>query len=287
MPSTNAALTDEIEAVNAIYGPETVAVTESTDESGGRHVILQIPDKPFSFTLTLPTDYPASPPHIDGTTSSAKGAGAAAVSTVQEVVGRVWQPGQVCLFDVIEDAGGLLIDENGQAEDAHEDAPRSEQQVVPGDRHDDTDLTSNLSPPNWILSDTVTEKKSVFVARCVPITSKDDVSNIMSHLLHTNKKVASATHNITGYRIKQEGASDVTIQDSDDDGESAAGGRLLHLMQLMDVWNVLVIVTRWYGGVKLGPDRFRIINAVARDALVQGGFVKEKHDVSRKKNGKK
>ena len=279
---------DEIEAVNAIYGAETITVTESTDEAGLRRAILQVPGKPFSFTLTLPADYPGRPPHVDGTASSAKGAGAAAVSILQGVIGRVWQPGQVCLFDVIEEAGGLLRDENGQAEDTHEDAARSEPQIVQGDRRDDdTELASNLlSSPNWIISDSITEKKSVFVARCVPIVSKDDASNNMSHLLHTNKKVASATHNITAYRIKQEGASDVTIQDCDDDGESAADGRLLHLMQLMDVWNVLVVVTRWYGGVKLGPDRFRIINAVARHALVRGGFAKEKDD-SKKRKGKK
>jgi putative IMPACT (imprinted ancient) family translation regulator len=30
----------------------------------------------------------------------------------------------------------------------------------------------------------------------------------------------------------------------------------LHLMQLMDVWDVMVVVTRWYGGVHLGPDRY-------------------------------
>lgn len=45
------------------------------------------------------------------------------------------------------------------------------------------------------------------------------------------------------------------MQDNDDDGEAAAGGRIAHLMQLMEVVNVLVVVSRWYGGVKLGPDR--------------------------------
>ena len=49
----------------------------------------------------------------------------------------------------------------------------------------------------------------------------------------------------------------------------------MHLMQLMDVWDVMVIVTRWYGGVLLGPDRFRIINNVAREALQLAGFAKD------------
>ena len=82
----------------------------------------------------------------------------------------------------------------------------------------------------------------------------------------------------------------VIVQDSDDDGETAAGGRLLHLMQLMDVWNVVVVVTRWYGGVKLGPERFRCINAVAREALVKAGFLEGEgiqQQQQKKKKGKK
>lgn len=42
----------------------------------------------------------------------------------------------------------------------------------------------------------------------------------------------------------------------------------------MNVWDVLVVVSRWYGGVKLGPDRFSIINNVAREAVVKGGWTK-------------
>jgi putative IMPACT (imprinted ancient) family translation regulator len=110
-------------------------------------------------------------------------------------------------------------------------------------------------------------------------------------LLSTNKKVAAATHNITAWRIKTTNAQTgtaTTIQDCDDGGESAAGGRLLHLMQLMDVWNVIVVITRWYGGVKLGPDRFRLINSVAREALVSGGFVKDEGEKTKgKAKGKK
>ncbi len=51
---------------------------------------------------------------------------------------------------------------------------------------------------------------------------------------------------------------------------------MLGLMQAMDVWNVLVVVSRWYGGVKLGPDRFRIIGALAREVLVEGGWAEGK-----------
>ena len=40
-----------------------------------------------------------------------------------------------------------------------------------------------------------------------------------------------------------------------------------------DVKNVLVIVTRYFGGIHLGADRFKHINQAARNALDLGGFL--------------
>jgi len=51
-------------------------------------------------------------------------------------------------------------------------------------------------------------------------------------------------------------------------------------MQIMDVWNVMVVVSRWFGGTHLGPDRFKHINAATRDVLIKGGFY---DDSSKKK----
>lgn len=88
-----------------------------------------------------------------------------------------------------------------------------------------------------------------------------------------NRKIANATHNITAYRIVQNNG--VTLQDSDDDGEAQAGGRLLHLLQILGLENVMVIVSRWYGGIHLGPDRFRHINNAARNVLEKAGLIKK------------
>jgi putative IMPACT (imprinted ancient) family translation regulator len=54
-------------------------------------------------------------------------------------------------------------------------------------------------------------------------------------------------------------------------------------MQLMDVWDAMVVVTRWYGGQKLGPRRFAVINTVARDAFVRGGMVVEEQKGAKRK----
>jgi putative IMPACT (imprinted ancient) family translation regulator len=48
----------------------------------------------------------------------------------------------------------------------------------------------------------------------------------------------------------------------------------LHLAS-QEVNNVLVIVTRYFGGIHLGPDRFKHINQAARNALEMGGFLDE------------
>ena len=95
--------------------------------------------------------------------------------------------------------------------------------------------------------------------------------------------VQEATHNMVAWRIRGPPGSSTVFQDCDDDGETAAGGRMLHLLQLMDVWDVVVVVSRWYGGHKLGPRRFALINSAARDGFVKAGFVFEGDKSGKKK----
>lgn len=113
-------------------------------------------------------------------------------------------------------------------------------------------------------------KKSVFIAHVAHVTSGEDVKAVRDRLMQ-DKKIAQAAHNILAYRIRVDNGS--LSQDNDDDGETAAGRRLGHLLQLLGVENAVVVVTRWYGGIHLGPDRFKLINNAARQALEAGGFL--------------
>ncbi|CAB4056039.1 unnamed protein product [Lepeophtheirus salmonis] len=73
---------------------------------------------------------------------------------------------------------------------------------------------------------------------------------------------------------KVSSVTDVRLSDcDDDDGENNAGSRILHLLDITGVENVLVIVSRWYGGVQLGPDRFKHINNAARIVLEENGLL--------------
>ena len=76
----------------------------------------------------------------------------------------------------------------------------------------------------------LTDRKSTFQAHIAEVTMIGQVS-IVLHELKINKKIATATHNIVAYRIRDI-ARQVLVQDCDDDGESAAGSRLLHLLQV-------------------------------------------------------
>jgi hypothetical protein len=113
------------------------------------------------------------------------------------------------------------------------------------------------------------EKKSTFQAHAAPVASAAEVRAVADFLLLDNK-VRRASHNMMAYRVAS--GSGGVAEDFDDDGENAAGGRLLHLLQAMDARGVVVVVSRWYGGVKLGPARFTHINNAARLLLEEMGY---------------
>ncbi|CEJ60439.1 Putative Impact family protein [Penicillium brasilianum] len=332
----NRELAEEIEAINAIYEPDTVTVTRaptaqststldlgssgSSSDDAQTTVTLQIPGQSdLSFRLGFGATYPETQPIVLGTASTAaRGEGKIAVDVLEDIVQRAWQPGAVCLFDVISEAVEVFPELNiGGAKDnmqikttapsgttGHTSSQTTSSNGAATKQATESFASLSLqdtigleNPPDWILSDVVTEKKSVFLARAVRVTSLAQAQTFLDHLTATDKKVAVATHNISAWRIKQKkeadsksndsDAAETAVQDYDDDGETAAGARLLHVMQLMDVWNVLVVVSRWYGGIHLGPARFRLINDVGRDALVKGGFTQDDNTAATEKGKKK
>ena len=128
--------------------------------------------------------------------------------------------------------------------------------------------------PQIVTGPTLEDRKSVFQGHTATVISLAEVKAVMEELKRSSK-IARATHNMFAYRIQGEKSSSL-LQDCDDDGEDAAGGRMLHLLQLLDVKNVLVVVSRWYGGIHLGPDRFKHINNAARQVLELAGLISDR-----------
>jgi len=109
------------------------------------------------------------------------------------------------------------------------------------------------------------------IAHVASVTCYEHVQYVLATLLFHDKKVAKATHNMFAYTfIKEDGTK---VSDNDDDGEKGSGSKLAALLDMTKVENVIVIVSRWYGGIHLGSARFKWIATVARDALEEAGYI--------------
>jgi len=143
--------------------------------------------------------------------------------------------------------------------------------------------------PEIFSGDPITDRKSTFQAFLARVVHPKQAMRVLGKLLE-NKKIANAAHNMWAFRVGGDGQSKGSapvIARCDDDGETHAGSRMLHLLEILEATNVMVIVTRWYGGIMLGPDRFKHISNITRNILEANGFLKEKKEAAGGKSGKK
>ena len=93
-------------------------------------------------------------------------------------------------------------------------------------------------------------KKSVFIAHLIPITSEDDAKEKIERI---KKEYKDATHNVPAYRTV-DASSNMIIEKCSDDGEpqGTSGKPILDLLKHKDLLNVLIVVTRYFGGTLLG-----------------------------------
>jgi hypothetical protein len=115
-----------------------------------------------------------------------------------------------------------------------------------------------------------------FQAHVCSVSSMGHVNWALATLLQ-NKRIARATHNMLAYRfLDASKGHEVQVADNDDDGESSSGAKLAALLELTGAQNVLVVVSRWYGGIHLGPARFKYIASVGRQLLDEKGHCQRK-----------
>ncbi|KAH7931168.1 ribosomal protein S5 domain 2-like protein [Leucogyrophana mollusca] len=273
-------------------------------------------DVAIRILVSLPPSYPtSSPPQLQllsryigafGVDSSLFGS---ILRTFISMSGVEWSPDNVCVFDGIQNVlerceqwfEGRLSREKAnelvrEDEVAH-DTPKTD--VTPDrepERRVDNDILVSALPEgiNIIEAEPIVDRKSTFIGRACRISHPSQVPLILNSLM-SDRHISRAAHPIINAWRCQVGA--VLHQgrdrcystlihitplrgwlDNDDDGETAAGSRLAHLLQILEINNVLVIVTRYFGGIHLGPDRFKHINHAARNALELGGFLDQMED---------
>jgi hypothetical protein len=258
---------DEIEALEAIYGTNLLnGPLEITTHNGSFFLSVHLPnDYPNSIpniTIKLPLLYPKSE-QLEWEKSI--------IEIVEGSLVQLFIPGEVMMFDYIEWLRGFLEEMPLQESLYRNDPVATISDQIHQYQYDDEGYAIiENTPIIYHQKEAVVEKRSVFIAHCAEIKTIKEYKLVRKTLL-SNNKISKATHNIIAYRIVQDDG--VIKQDGEDDGETAAGGRLLHLLQLMHAKNVMVVVSRWYGGVNLGPARFKFINNCARDVLVENNLV--------------
>lgn len=93
-------------------------------------------------------------------------------------------------------------------------------------------------------------KKSKFIANIIKITDEQDAKEKLNQI---RKKYSDARHNCYAY-IVYDNETKTKIEKSNDDREPSgtAGIPMLTLLQKNNLVNVLIVVTRYFGGILLG-----------------------------------
>lgn len=114
-----------------------------------------------------------------------------------------------------------------------------------------------------------TIKKSRFICSIARVSSEEEAQQFIASIQAANKK---ATHNCFAYMI---GDND-QIQRESDNGEPSgtAGIPILESLKLAKIHNVVAMVTRYFGGIKLGAGGLiRAYSNTTTEAIHQAGLV--------------
>ena len=98
------------------------------------------------------------------------------------------------------------------------------------------------------LEEEIVEKKSKFIGTLFYITSEEQAQEILKKI---KKQYYDARHNCFAYRVMTENG---IVERFSDDGEPSgtAGGPMLNILNKNNLCNVLIVVTRYFGGILLG-----------------------------------
>lgn len=93
----------------------------------------------------------------------------------------------------------------------------------------------------------ITEKKSRFIANIQPVSTEEEALEFIAKM---KKQYYDARHNCYAYIIGRNG----DVKRSSDDGEPSgtAGRPMLNILEKEGIYNTVVVVTRYFGGVLLG-----------------------------------
>jgi putative IMPACT (imprinted ancient) family translation regulator len=111
-----------------------------------------------------------------------------------------------------------------------------------------------------VLEDVLRDRGSRYAASVGPVGDRAGIEAYLA-LLRSRRKFAKATHHSWAAILSDGGPL------KGDDGETGAGAVILKMLEREGLVDHVVVVTRWYGGVHLGGDRFAHVVTCTRAAL--------------------
>ena len=122
-----------------------------------------------------------------------------------------------------------------------------------------------------ITEHTLVIKKSEFICTLIPLNDEEKINETIDYY---KEKYKDATHNCVAYLVG-------TKERANDDGEPSgtAGLPMLNVLKKQELSNIIAIVTRYFGGIKLGAGGLtRAYSQAVADALKEANIV-EKHSI--------
>lgn len=114
-----------------------------------------------------------------------------------------------------------------------------------------------------VLEDVLRDRGSRYAASLAAVKSRAEIDAALASL-RKRRKFDRATHHSWAVVLSDGGPL------KNDDGEAGAGAVILKMLEREGLADHIVVVTRWYGGVNLGGDRFAHIVTCTRAALKAG-----------------
>jgi len=115
-------------------------------------------------------------------------------------------------------------------------------------------------------------KKSRFIAHIAQTFSEEEANDFIKQI---REQESGATHNCTAFIV----LANVKIERMSDDGEPSgtAGSPILNVLQQQDLQNVTAVVTRYFGGIKLGAGGLiRAYSSTTAEAVKEIGLVENR-----------
>ncbi|WP_125565522.1 YigZ family protein [Companilactobacillus insicii] len=115
-------------------------------------------------------------------------------------------------------------------------------------------------------------KKSRFIAHISQTSTEEEANQFIQKI---REQESGATHNCTAFIVLE----NIEIERMSDDGEPSgtAGSPILNVLQQNNLKNVTVVVTRYFGGIKLGAGGLiRAYSSTTADAIKEIGLVENR-----------